>query len=99
MHIFGLKIARHLCVLAGLKSWDIQGGTRRYEAKAGENGKVGMLVNISGFCIFLYSAANGCQDNPCKNGGTCEIDDNTTISCLCLQGYHGDLCQYRKQCI
>ncbi|KAM6910412.1 LOW QUALITY PROTEIN: brevican core protein [Xenentodon cancila] len=48
-------------------------------------------------CAPQVSAANqgslsdSCLENPCLNGGTCV--DGETISCICLPGYGGDLCQ------
>ncbi|KAM4567977.1 brevican core protein isoform 2-T2 [Fundulus diaphanus] len=37
------------------------------------------------------SQGDSCQENPCLNGGTCV--DGESISCVCLPGYGGDLCQ------
>ncbi|XP_038148330.1 brevican core protein isoform X1 [Cyprinodon tularosa] len=37
------------------------------------------------------SQEDSCLENPCLNGGTCV--DGESISCACLPGYGGDLCQ------
>ncbi|XP_045207056.2 uncharacterized protein LOC123559381 [Mercenaria mercenaria] len=33
-----------------------------------------------------------CADNTCKNGGTCEIVENTGVVCTCVPGFAGDDC-------
>ena len=32
-----------------------------------------------------------CSSNPCLNDGTC-IDDVNSFSCLCADGFEGDIC-------
>ena len=34
-----------------------------------------------------------CEQNPCKNGGSCQYDDNKQIFCVCLSGWEGEFCQ------
>ncbi|XP_033120224.1 uncharacterized protein LOC117119508 isoform X1 [Anneissia japonica] len=36
-----------------------------------------------------------CEDDYCKNGGVCEIDDLYDPSCSCLDGYSGDMCEIK----
>ncbi|XP_066296430.1 uncharacterized protein [Branchiostoma lanceolatum] len=33
-----------------------------------------------------------CSSRPCRNGGVC-VSDGPTFSCVCRDGYHGDVCQ------
>jgi hypothetical protein len=32
-----------------------------------------------------------CDSDPCKNGGTCSIGFNNTVSCFCQEKFDGDL--------
>ena len=40
---------------------------------------------------------NGCNSNPCENGGTC-IDEVDGYSCDCVTGYEDDNCETSKLC-
>ena len=43
---------------------------------------------------FLISTREGCDPNPCDNGGTCiEVYPNT-VNCTCPPGFIGSLCSY-----
>ena len=35
---------------------------------------------------------DACDDNPCRNGGTCESEDNTYFFCHCPVGFGGPIC-------
>ncbi|GFU17983.1 hypothetical protein NPIL_313581 [Nephila pilipes] len=35
----------------------------------------------------------GCFENPCKNGGNCELQNHTKI-CNCLESYSGKFCEF-----
>ena len=38
---------------------------------------------------------NPCQNNPCRNGGTC-VTGGTTYQCDCLEGYSGEHCESKS---
>jgi len=41
---------------------------------------------------------SGCSSNPCKNGATCNDDDNGSFVCICANGFKGKLCANRIPC-
>ncbi|CAF3378373.1 unnamed protein product [Rotaria socialis] len=43
---------------------------------------------------FLISTREGCNPNPCDNGGICTEIFPNTINCTCLPGFVGSLCSY-----
>lgn len=43
---------------------------------------------------FLIATKDGCDPNPCDNGGTCKVVRLNTISCTCPPGFVGSLCSY-----
>ena len=44
---------------------------------------------------FLFSDADECESNPCKNGATC-IDDHYKYNCSCALGFEGIHCESSK---
>lgn len=36
---------------------------------------------------------DGCVDDPCKNGGTCQKMSGKTFLCKCSARYHGKFCE------
>ena len=40
--------------------------------------------------------SNPCSPNPCRNGGTCQINNAGGFTCLCPVGYHGICCEIRE---
>ncbi|XP_029437524.1 brevican core protein isoform X2 [Rhinatrema bivittatum] len=53
-----------------------------------ERASLGAAVNLTDQCI----------PNPCQNGGTC-MENGDRITCLCLPGHRGDLCETNiKEC-
>ena len=56
----------------------------------------GLLVLISKEIFkLIWFIADVCTSisNPCLNGASCKININSTISCSCLNGWFGNLCQ------
>ncbi|XP_013175197.1 PREDICTED: cubilin-like [Papilio xuthus] len=45
--------------------------------------------------VHCENPANLCQSNPCQNGGSCRLDENSPggFRCECTALYSGDLCQ------
>ena len=37
--------------------------------------------------------ADQCLSDPCKNGGTCALDDEEFATCTCVSGLTGDHCE------
>ncbi|KXJ28603.1 Basement membrane-specific heparan sulfate proteoglycan core protein [Exaiptasia diaphana] len=45
-----------------------------------------------------YSVKNPCQENPCRNGGKCILQDNRQeYQCNCAKGFKGDQCEIGRQ--
>lgn len=44
---------------------------------------------------FAGAYCNECASNPCENGGSCMMNADATVQCMCLYGYKGDRCQTR----
>nr|AKR17060.1 euphy [Fimbriaphyllia ancora] len=44
------------------------------------------------------NCVNPCTNNPCMNGGTCQVTGNDSYSCQCPEGYIGDNCEKRLPC-
>ncbi|KAM4663324.1 brevican core protein isoform 2-T3 [Discoglossus pictus] len=40
---------------------------------------------------------DACFPNPCENGGTCMEEDHGDVTCLCLPGYFGKLCDINTE--
>lgn len=54
-----------------------------------------MSPGIPGLSSQLHSLnvlSDDCIPNPCMNGGTCS-EEEYRISCICLPGYGGDICE------
>ncbi|KAM4663322.1 brevican core protein isoform 1-T2 [Discoglossus pictus] len=52
-----------------------------------ERAILGASVNLS----------DACFPNPCENGGTCMEEDHGDVTCLCLPGYFGKLCDINTE--
>ena len=54
-------------------------------------GRRTMITQLSGGAICQETA---CVPNPCRNQGTCELNENVTggFECLCRRGYTGARC-------
>ena len=37
--------------------------------------------------------ADPCHENPCLNGGTCSVGEDSQEQCVCAPGYNGDHCE------
>ena len=46
---------------------------------------------------FLVDLEDACSDVKCFNGGTCEIIDEKTFKCACLEGYTGKNCEKQSK--
>ena len=44
-------------------------------------------------CVLIE--LDECQSDPCQNNATC-IDQLNKFTCLCLNGFNGDLCENGK---
>jgi hypothetical protein len=52
---------------------------------------------IINFLNFKFTnIPNSCETNPCLNSGKCVLSDSV-ISCDCLDGYFGKICQYKTE--
>ncbi len=45
-----------------------------------------------------HVCSSGCQSNPCRNGGTCDINNDGSFRCNCVVGYTGETCQGKLVC-
>lgn len=45
---------------------------------------------------LVVSATNRCLGDPCQNGGEC-INAPLGFTCVCTEGYAGDLCDKGEQ--
>ena len=43
------------------------------------------------FVLFVLTAMNECDVNPCVNGGTCK-DGVNSLTCICSNEYYGSTC-------
>ncbi len=44
------------------------------------------------YIMLNLDAVVNCDTNPCKNGGTCSIDQNALVQCKCTKGWFGQYC-------
>lgn len=51
-----------------------------------------MLFNIEIFDL-VSSILEGCQKNPCRNGGTCKDLGDEKYECQCTKDYRGYHCE------
>ncbi len=49
------------------------------------------------FCE-LPAAANACNSDPCRNGGTCSLETLTQFKCTCPLGWTGETCLEEDPC-
>ena len=42
---------------------------------------------------IMSSYAKNCDPNPCKNGGTCELDAKKRVSCKCTSDWLSTYCE------
>ena len=45
--------------------------------------------------LFLLADIDDCLSNPCQNGGQC-TDLVNGFACICISGFSGEICQFRK---
>lgn len=72
-------------------------GVQCQVARKSQKRRIELIVSIDFFFNseeFLISTRQGCNPNPCDNGGTCEEVYPNTISCTCPPGFVGSLCSY-----
>ena len=54
-------------------------------------------VNNFSFFFFPYLSQDSCGPNPCKNGGTCQRNnDDNGYKCQCKGGFSGTNCEDGK---
>ena len=85
------------CLNGGLCSWDMYHGDISCECVNGFKGPrcQCMQCNYTYQCNNLISIQDApCDDNPCMNGGICSWDMyHGDISCQCVNGFEGLICQ------
>lgn len=57
-------------------------------------------ISANGF-LFKKKPKTGCDPNPCKHKGTCELDDpkdKMQFHCTCPDDYHGKKCEIKSGC-
>ena len=48
---------------------------------------------------MIYLDTNACSNNPCLNGGACQVTGTgATYTCTCQPGYSGTNCQIFNAC-
>ncbi|KAK7919566.1 hypothetical protein WMY93_010850 [Mugilogobius chulae] len=54
------------------------------------------VFDLGDWLFDLLNDNNGCDSNPCFNGGTCQRKSGTDFECLCKEPYGGKGCQKVK---
>ena len=59
-----------------------------------------LLIYFISYFPFLLLVTTACSNNPCQNGGTCQLTGSgSTYTCNCVSGYSGTNCQtYTNAC-